>query len=66
MSRLTRQAIEDQALKGAHLAGTDESIAGIRWHFFASSASNTMGADKRVLDLLDQKGIPYTLHVPEP
>ena len=28
------------------------------WHFFASSASNTIGADERVLDLLDQLGGP--------
>lgn len=60
------KSIENQILKDAHLAATDDTIAGIHWHFFASSASNTMGADKRVLDLLDQKGIPYTMHAPGP
>jgi hypothetical protein len=60
------KSIENQILKDAHLAATDDTLEGVHWHFFASSASNTMGADKRVLDLLDQKGIPYTLHVPGP
>lgn len=39
-------------------------IQGAHWHFFASSRSNTIGADKRVFDLLDQAGIPYTVHLP--
>ncbi len=37
---------------------------GAHWHFFASSYSNTIGADPRVLDLLDEVGIPYTIHLP--
>lgn len=39
-------------------------IQAAHWHFFASSRSNTVGADKRVLDLLDQQHIPYTIHAP--
>lgn len=39
-------------------------IQAAHWHFFASSRSNTIGADKRVLDLLDEQDIPYTIHAP--
>lgn len=55
--------IENQIRKDAYLVSKGR-INGAHWHLFASSASNTMGADKRVLDLLDQLGIPYTVHVP--
>jgi hypothetical protein len=37
---------------------------GAHWHFFPSAISNTVGADPRVLDLLDELRIPYTIHLP--
>lgn len=40
------------------------TIEGAHWHFFASAQSNTIGASTRVFDLLDELGIPYTIHLP--
>ena len=40
------------------------NIEGAHWHFFASSRSQTVGADKRVFELLAESGIPYTIHLP--
>lgn len=37
-----------------------------RWHFLPSGRSNTVGADPRILDLLDAYGIGYTIHLPIP
>ena len=39
-------------------------IDGAHWHFFASSRSNTIGADERVFGLLDELEILYTIHLP--
>lgn len=39
-------------------------IEGAHWHFFASSYNKKLGADPKVLDLLDELGIPYTIHLP--
>lgn len=58
------KSIENQIRKDGYLATPGGNPSSAHWHFFASSASNTLGADKRVLDLLDQLGIPYTVHVP--
>lgn len=55
------RSIINQIEKDAYLVNTGQ-INGAHWHFFISSASNTLGADRKVLDLLDAKGIPYTLH----
>ena len=38
----------------------------MHWHFWASSASDTIGADKRVIDLLVANHIPFTIHIPCP
>jgi hypothetical protein len=57
------KSIENQIMKDAWLVKNGD-IEGAHWHFFASSASNTVGADKKVLDLLDERGIPYTIHLP--
>ena len=56
-------SIDNQIRKDAWLI-QNGTIEGAHWHFFASSASNTVGADKKVLDLLDELGIPYTIHLP--
>lgn len=39
-------------------------VRGAHWHFLTSSYTGTVGADPRVLDLLDEAGIPYTIHLP--
>ena len=39
-------------------------ISGARWHFFGSGYSNTVGADTKVLDLLGEVGIPFSVHLP--
>lgn len=60
--RLT-SSIEKQIRSDAWLTSMGE-IEGAHWHFFASAGSNSVGADKKVLDLLDELGIPYTVHLP--
>ena len=35
----------------------------VEWHFFAGS-TDTIGADPRILDALDEAGIPYFFHLP--
>lgn len=57
------QFTERQIRKDAWLVNNGY-IKGAHWHFFASSRSNTLGADTRVLDMLDTYGIPYTIHAP--
>ena len=39
-------------------------IEGAHWDFFASAYNDKMGASPRVLDLLDEVGVPYTFHLP--
>lgn len=59
LSQFTERQIQKDAwlVKHGH-------INGAHWHFFPSSRSNTLGADKRVLGMLDAFGIPYTIHAP--
>ncbi|TFC75816.1 hypothetical protein E3T23_14815 [Cryobacterium cheniae] len=56
-------SIERQIRSDAYLVQKGD-IKGAHWDFFASSVSNTMGPSEPVLDLLDELGIPYTIHVP--
>lgn len=56
-------SVEGQIRKDAWLIENGQ-MTGAHWHFFASDYSNTIGADPRVLDLLDEVGIPYTIHLP--
>lgn len=55
--------MERQIRSDAHLIEIG-SIKGAHWHFLASAHTNKLGADKKVLDLLDELGIPYTIHPP--
>lgn len=57
------EAIGKQIRSDAHLIRAGE-IEGAHWHFSASAHTNQLGADKKVLDLLDQLEIPYTIHPP--
>lgn len=59
---LTR-VVARQIRKDAWLIRTG-AIAGAHWHFLASDLTSTLGADPRVLDLLDEAGIRYTIHLP--
>ncbi|WP_196903123.1 hypothetical protein [Cryobacterium sp. MP_M3] len=56
-------SMERQIRSDAYLVQKGD-IRGAHWDFFASSVSNTMGPSTPVLDLLDEMGIPYTIHVP--
>jgi hypothetical protein len=59
-SSISRQ-IEKDALM---VADPQNPIQGVVWHFVASNTSGSLGADPRVLDLLDEAGIPYVIHLP--
>lgn len=56
--------IARQIRSDAYLIASGE-ISGAHWHFFASSVSHTIGASAQVFDLLDEYGIPYTIHMPQ-
>lgn len=55
--------IKKQIEKDAKLVMKGD-LAGAEWHFFPSGRSDSIGADKTVLDLLDRNGIPYVFHIP--
>lgn len=59
---LTR-SVERQIRKDSWLIRTG-ALDGAQWHFVASDLTSTLGADPRVLDLLDEAGITYTIHLP--
>lgn len=55
---------ERQIRKDAWLVKNGD-IEAAHWHFFASAYSNKVGPSKAVLDLLDELGIAYTIHLPK-
>lgn len=55
--------LERQIRSDAHLIQIG-SIKGAHWHFLPSAHTNKLGAHEKVLDLLDELGIPYTIHPP--
>lgn len=55
--------IERQIQKDALLVQAGQADSA-HWHFLPSGRSNSVGADPRVLDLLEAFGIPYTIHMP--
>ena len=56
-------SVEAQIRSDAWLVQTG-AVSGARWHFFGSDYSHTVGADPRVLDLLAEAGIPFSIHLP--
>ncbi|MDR7187020.1 hypothetical protein J2X85_004081 [Microbacterium trichothecenolyticum] len=59
-------SIERQIRSDAYLI--ERGVGGVEsahWHFFASGQSNSIGATQPVLDLLDELGIEYTIHLPK-
>jgi len=59
---LTEQ-VKRQILTDAWLLSTGV-IDAAHWHFVMSARTLTLGADDRVLALLDEAGIDYTVHLP--
>jgi DNA-directed RNA polymerase specialized sigma54-like protein len=60
-----QSSITRQIEKDAILARTsNNAIRGAVWHFVASDRSGTIGADPRILDLLEENGINYVIHLP--
>ena len=57
--------LETQIRKDALLVQAGQ-VDAAHWHFLPSGRSNTVGADPRILDLLDLYGIRYTIHLPIP
>jgi hypothetical protein len=57
------QRYVDQILKDAEIVGRRiEDIESAHWHFFRSSVTGRVGADPRILDLLRECGIGYTIY----
>jgi hypothetical protein len=55
--------VQRQIRKDAWLIASG-AVQGAHWHVVASSSSDSLGVDPRVLDLLDAAGIRYTVHLP--
>ncbi|MET4136475.1 hypothetical protein [Pseudarthrobacter sp. PvP090] len=58
-----RRQIEKDAAILADAAGQNDEVLGVVWHF-VGGRTGLLGADPRVLDLLDAKGIAYIIHLP--
>jgi len=39
-------------------------VNGLEWHFYPSSASDTLGPSRQLLDELRARGIGYVIHLP--
>ena len=61
-SRIQKQIEKDAAIL-ADTTGKNAEVLGVVWHF-VGGRTGSLGADPRVLDLLDAKGIPYIIHLP--
>lgn len=51
----------NQILKDAELIKAGD-ITGAHWHFYPSEVTGKVGADLRILKMLEQNNIPYTIH----
>jgi hypothetical protein len=45
------------------MTAENADVAQAVWHF-VGGRTGSLGADSRVLDLLDQKGVAYVIHLP--
>lgn len=61
-SRVQRQIEKDAAIL-ADKTGENRAVVGVVWHF-VGGRTGSLGADPRVLDLLDANKIPYVIHLP--
>lgn len=57
-------SIRKQIESDAFLIESGE-ITKAHWHFYPSGKSHKMGPNRDVIDLLDEKGIPYTIYDPK-
>lgn len=58
------QGIRSQINSDAYFM-EQKMIDGAHWHFYPSGITEQLGASKPLLDLLDEKGIKYTIHLPK-
>ncbi|WP_460462961.1 VWA domain-containing protein [Arthrobacter pigmenti] len=61
-SKIVKQIEKDAALL-ADMAGENAAIRQAAWHF-VGGRTGSLGADPRVLSLLEDKGIAYVIHLP--
>lgn len=61
--KILTAALERQIRSDAYLVKTGR-IDRAHWDFLPSAYSGQVGADAKVLDLLDEVGIKYTIHLP--
>ena len=60
-----QSGITGQIEKDALLVHPEQTgINGAVWHFVASGRPGTIGADPRILELLEENGIKYVIHWP--
>lgn len=55
--------IRKQIQADAHFVETGE-IKRAQWHFYQSETTGLIGPSRQVLDLMDELGIKYTIHLP--
>ena len=56
--------IVTQIEKDAALKASGKRVRAYTWHFVASARSGSIGADPRYIDLLEEHGINYVIHLP--
>lgn len=61
--KLFTPSVAMQIQSDAYLIKTGR-IRGAHWHFFPSAVTRMVGADRKVLELLDQSKIRYTIYLP--
>ena len=59
------QRVLEQVDEDAWITSAIPDVKSVRWHFYGSETSHTLGADPAVLKKLKERGIPYTIHVQE-
>ncbi|WP_196881053.1 VWA domain-containing protein [Arthrobacter sp. CAN_A214] len=60
-SRIRTQILKDAAILGDKVDNAD--IKDVVWHF-VGGRTGSLGADPRILDLLEEHGIQYVIHLP--
>lgn len=61
-SSIVRQIDKDAAIL-ADMAGKNAEVDAVVWHF-VGGRTGSLGADPRVLELLEDRGIAYVIHLP--
>ncbi|WP_290216878.1 hypothetical protein [Corynebacterium atrinae] len=63
-SKILDSATRRQIESDAYLISTGK-IKGAHWHFYPSAHTSQLGASDPLLDLLEEKGIRYTIYLPK-